>query len=40
MTFTIFRLANLTYLWLGTWARDVQKDIPEVPWEMLVIVGE
>lgn len=39
MTFTILRLANLTYLWLGTWARDV-KDILEVPWEMLVIVGE
>lgn len=29
MTFTILRLANLSYLWLGTRARDVQKDVLE-----------
>lgn len=29
MTFTILRLANLTYLWLGTQAGDVQKDVLE-----------
>lgn len=29
MTFTILRPANLTYLWLGMWARYVQKDVLE-----------